>query len=178
MLSVNRECKEVLYLLKPAGLPLAEIPIQAIVLGKNEHVFSFTYGEELAAEPDYAEPQSFLYEPDAALLKAGAFKSFATRFGLSKLHPNTHLYTSEHKVDGLPARVFSVEASIRYARKAVQSVLPEPRAQVATRNFPDSADRMRQKLGLRDGGDWYVFGVTDATDRKIVLACRHLLDKH
>jgi hypothetical protein len=46
----------------------------------------------------------YLYEPDAAVLKAGVLKTFVQRFGLFKLPANTQLYISEHLAEVLPAR--------------------------------------------------------------------------
>ena len=89
-------------------------------------------------------------------MKAGAFKSVAQRFGLHKLHPNTHLYTSEEPIPDFPGRTFRCQAVVPYQKKAVRQQLNEPKANVATRNFPDSAATVRKKLGLKDGGE-YVF---------------------
>ncbi|MEZ4943709.1 MAG: RsmD family RNA methyltransferase [Saprospiraceae bacterium] len=177
VVSVDGECKEVLYLLEKNAPLIDEIPIEVVCLGSVAPGFQFTRAEEQAAEPVFSVPQQFVYEPDASVLKAGAFKSFAMRFGLSKLHPNTHLYTSETLVPNVPGRTFSVEAVLKYDRKALREVLPEGQANLAVRNFPDSVAAMRKKLGIRDGGEWYVFGVTDCTHRKILLLCRRVLDK-
>lgn len=182
VVSVDNECKEVLYRLESMvfGLPdkwERRYPIEAVCLGRETRIFRFTREEELAAVPEYSVPRKFLYEPDAAVLKAGAFKLFATRNGLAKLHPNTHLYTSEALAPGLPARSFAIEAVLPYQRKAVNALIPEGRANITVRNFPDPVAQVRKKLGLRDGGDWYLFGAIDTTDRPVLIACRQLLDK-
>jgi len=106
------------------------------------------------------------------LAASGAFKSFACRFGLAKLHPQTHLYTSPGPVAGVPGRCFAIEAVLKYERKALREALPGMRANVAVRNFPDSPDAVRRKLGLADGGEYFVFGVTDAEGRKVLVVGR------
>lgn len=178
VVAVGNEVKEVLYLLEnQTERGIDDIPIMAVhLMGidagtqvANPAVFDFTRAEEQAALPQYSAPQRYLYEPNAAILKAGAFKTFATRYGMAKLHPNTHLYTSETLTPDIPGRVFEVVAVTRYDRKAVQALLPESRASVAARNFPDSVEIMRKKLGLRDGGEWYLFGVRDAWDRITIV---------
>lgn len=176
VVSVDNECKELLYLLEKTGLPGPDIPIEVVCLGARPTSFVFTRKEEQDARPTISEPQRYLYEPDAAILKSGAFKSFAVRFGLNKLHPNTHLYTSETCVSNVPGRCFTIEAVLKYDRKAVRALIPEGRANVAARNFPDAPPAMRKKLGLGEGGDWYLFGATDAADRKILLAGHRRLD--
>jgi hypothetical protein len=172
VVSVDNEVKEVLYLLEKSAPAIGNIPIEAVCLGEVPRFFSCTRLEEQAAPPPYAPPQRYLYEPDAAVLKAGAFKSFARRFGLNKLHPNTHLYTSETFVPDVPGRSFTIETVLRYDRKAVQQAIPGKKANVAVRNFPDSVEQVRQKLGLMDGGDLFLFGTTDLEERKILVLGR------
>ncbi|MBL7798575.1 MAG: hypothetical protein JNJ90_18915 [Saprospiraceae bacterium] len=172
VVSVGNEVKEVLYLLEKSAPAPDQIPIEAVCLGAEQQTFRFTRAAERAAEPGYALPQGYLYEPDAAVLKAGAFKSFALRFGLAKLHPQTHLYTSPTLVPDVPGRTFAIAALVKYERKALQEVLPDLRANVAARNFPDSPDAVRRKLGLADGGEYFVFGVTDAEGRKVLVVGR------
>lgn len=172
VVAVENEVKEVLYLLAAdAGRQdYSEIPITAVNMGNEQpRTFVFTRAEEQTAVPEYSVPLRYLYEPDAAILKAGAFKSFARRFGLFKLHPNTHLYTSADFIPDVPGRAFTVETVVRYDRKAVGAVVPGGKANIAARNFPDSAEAMRKKLGLGDGGEVYLFGVTDLDGKKVVV---------
>ncbi|MBK6931802.1 MAG: hypothetical protein IPH12_13445 [Saprospirales bacterium] len=176
VVSVGQECKEVLYLLEKTAPPFEQVPIEAVCIGPTTRSFRFTRAEENAASPVYSAPQHYLYEPDAAVLKAGAFKSFATRYGLGKLHPHTHLYTSTAYTPEVPGRVFEVEQVLKYDRKAVQKALPEGRAQVTARNFPDTVEKIRKKLGLEEGGDRYLFGATGATGRLLLICCRRALD--
>ncbi|MFN0036783.1 MAG: THUMP-like domain-containing protein [Saprospiraceae bacterium] len=186
------ECREVLYLLERTARPLAEIPIEAVSLparrslydqprfesegeGGNEaepQTFVFNWAEEQQAAVVFSTPQNFLYEPNPAILKAGAFRSFAHRFGLAKLHANTHLYTSAVLCPGLPARSFAVEQVCRYDRKAVQAAVPSGKANIACRNFPNTPDQVRRKIGLAEGGEVYLFAATDAENRKVVMVCR------
>ncbi len=172
VVSVADECKEVLYLLKAAAPPADEVPVTAVALGNDQREFTFTWREEHAALAPLSAPQQYLYEPDAAVLKAGAFRSFAERFGLFKLHPNTHLYTSDQLRTEVPGRKFRLEVVCKYDRKAVQRAIPGGKANLATRNFPDPADVARRQLGLADGGDDYLFAVTTLDEKKVVLVTR------
>ncbi len=172
VVSVNNECKEVLYLMERTALSLEEIPIIAVALGETTQQFTFTWREEQQAVAPISAPQQYLYEPDAAVLKAGAFRSFAQQFGLSKLHPNTHLYTSNELRADVPGRYFQIEQVCKYDRKAVQTVVSEGRANIATRNFPDAVEAVRRKLALADGGDVYLFAATTWENKKEVVVCR------
>lgn len=177
VLASGADCREVLYLLERAPVEPDQIPVHAVQLRKDSPplIFTFTYHSEKSATAPLSPPLRYLYEPNAAVLKAGAFRSFAARFGLYKLHAHTHLYTSEHFTSGLPARSFTIEALCKYERKAVTACIPGGKAHVSTRNFPDPAEQVRKKLGLRDGGDVYVFAFTDAEDKKVVAVCKKTL---
>ncbi len=173
VVSVAGEVKEVLLLLGREASFFESTPIEAVVLSHaSKHTFSFTPAEERSTTPHYGPPQHFLYEPDAALLKAGAFKSFAVRFGLTKLHPHAHLYTSARQILEIPGRSFRIEAVVKYDRKAVARYLPEYKANIAVRHFPDSVEQVYRRLGLSPGGDIYLFGTTSMSGEKILLLCR------
>ena len=170
------ECREVLYLLEKDA-PAAPVPVEVVILDKSGavlHQFPFTFEEEQAVSGEFAAPLQFLYEPFPAILKAGAFKIFGQRFNLKKLHPNTHLYTAATHTGHIPARAFVIEAICKYDKKAVAPFLPEQKANVSVRNFPDGAEQVRKKLGIKDGGDVYVFAATDATEKKVILVCKKM----
>ncbi len=171
------ECREVLYLLEPtANFEVENIPISAVVL-ENDGSFSsfdFTFLEEKNAAVEFSMPQKFLVEPPPSVMKSGGFKVFANRFGLSKLHPNTHLFTSENVPKNVPGRKFLIEKICKFDRREISQFLPEGKANVAVRNFPETAEMMKKKLNLRDGGDVFLFGVTDFEGKKAVLICRKI----
>jgi 16S rRNA G966 N2-methylase RsmD len=156
VVAVRNEVKEVLYRMDRGHT--GEPEITAINLQAAFEVpFSFFRAQETRAEATYAEPKTYLYEPNAALMKAGAFKLIAQRFGLSKLHPNTHLYTSDQLTADFPGRAFRCRAVVPCQKKSVRKHVPDGRASIATRNFPDAVAAVRKKLGLEDGGRAYLF---------------------
>ncbi|MDX1911022.1 MAG: SAM-dependent methyltransferase [Saprospiraceae bacterium] len=172
VVSLRGECREVLYLLEREAPPIPDIPIEVVLLDEQrEPVFRFTAREEQQADVSFSAPGRYLYEPDAAILKAGAFRSFARRYGLKKLHPNTHLYTSDAFV-AAPGRRFEIISTLKYDKKSVLAALSSPKAHITCRNFPDSPDQVRKKLGLADGGDVYLFAVTLMEDKKVLLIGR------
>ncbi len=110
VLSVGNECKELLFLLQKNVTK--EPVIETYNLdnsGQAVHTFSFTPSEEKDSEADFASPQTYLYEPNASILKSGAFKLIGEKFGLQKIHPNTHFYSSLHFREKFPGRVFKIE---------------------------------------------------------------------
>ena len=166
------DCREVLYLLERESPAMDKIPIAAVNLKEDEaQIFDFNWAGEHQATVEFSTPQNFLYEPNPAIMKAGAFRSFAERFDVLKLHANTHLYTSAVCRPGLPARSFAIKQICKYDRKSVQMAVPGGKANIACRNFPDNPDQVRRKLGLAEGGDVYLFAATDAENKKVVMVC-------
>ena len=155
VVAVKNEVKEVL-LLSHQKSDVRNQTITAIDLDKKEQAFVFTREEEQTAQPQMVHgtlsPCTFLYEPNAAILKGGAYKLVSERFGLQKLDVNTHLYVSDKFVEDFPGRVWKT------------SPLPSPKervisqANVIVRNYPLTAEQLKKKLHLRDGGTAYVIG--------------------
>ncbi|MEY3241636.1 MAG: hypothetical protein RIR11_3075 [Bacteroidota bacterium] len=174
--ALNNECKEVLYLIdNKSVISENEIEIHTVNLQTRKVSFQFTKAEELHAPTHLGTPQNYLYEPDTALLKAGAFKIFASRYGLNKLHTHTHLYTSAQFIPEIPARSFKIIDVVKYNADAVRSVIKDNKANIAVRNFPDTVQAMRKKLKLADGGHYYLFGATILEEKKVVLVCEKVI---
>lgn len=115
---------------------------------------------------------NFLYEPNVALLKAGAYKILSQSFDLQKLHLNTHLYVSAVLQADFPGRVFKiVEAlspSAKETKKRLQSL---QQVNVATRNYPESVETIRKKYRIKEGGQLYLFAATLADNQRVLLLC-------
>ena len=152
VVAVKNEVKEVLLLSGRAG------QITAIDLAKKDQAFSFTKEEEreVSSLPLRGELEgAYLYEPNGAILKAGAYKLIAERFGLQKLDVNTHLYCSETLVPDFPGRVWQViEAPFPLTPKGARG----QQANIITRNYPLTPDQLKKKLHLRDGGTAFIIG--------------------
>jgi 16S rRNA G966 N2-methylase RsmD len=172
VLAVENEVKELLFHLTPSatGEPeIVSVNLPKPPLAAQE--FRFQKSEEAAASVTFSGPLAYLYESNAAILKAGAFRSVAARLGLFKLHPNSHLYTSATPVENFPGRNFKLLAVCKLDKKELSRYLPEGKASIAVRNFPMTVADIRKKTGLHDGGDKYLFATTDWQNRKVVLVC-------
>ena len=183
IVAVKNEVKEVLLMSRNTELSNyrytdlsnyrdSEPTITAIDLSKKEQAFTFTREEEREAIslPLQGELEgAFLYEPNAAILKAGAYKLVAARFGLQKLDPNTHLYTSNTLVENFPGRVWRIkEAPFQLSPKGAR----DKQANVLTRNYPLTPEQIKKKLHLRDGGTAYVIACRVAGKPTVFLAER------
>ena len=149
VVAIKNEVKEVLLLSGGTG------QITAIDLGKKDQAFVFTKEEEQNCSLEIGDwkLENYLYEPNAAILKAGAYKLVAERFGLHKLDVNTHLYCSEELVSDFPGRVWRIKPtpSLPKGKELCQ-------ANVLTRNYPLTPEQLKKKLHLRDGGTVFVIG--------------------
>ena len=163
VVAIKNEVKEVL-LLNHNPSPVTRVPsITAIDLSKKDQAFVFTREEESAANSlPYREGLGvgfFLYEPNVAILKAGAYKLIAQRFGLRKLDINTHLYASDTLVHDFPGRVWRIkEQSTNQQSKIKNQKSKITNANVLVRNYPLTAEQLKKKMHLRDGGEKYLIG--------------------
>ena len=169
VVAVKNEVKEVLLLSQPTEQTL----ITAIDLAQPEQSFSFN-PKDLTQYSLLNTPYSllkfpFLYEPNAAILKAGGYRHIAERFGVHKLDNNTHLFVSDHVVDNFPGRVWQIDQLAR-DRKDLPSTLTQ--ANILTRNHPLTPDQLKKKLHLRDGGAAYIIGARVAGKPVLFLAHR------
>ena len=110
-----------------------------------------------------------------SIMKAGCFGLLALRYGLNALGRNSNLFVSNSLVDGFPGRQFVVTGCSTMNRQSLKALLADIKsANVAVRNMPLSADALRKKLALKDGGDSYVFGTTAADGTHVILLCKRI----
>ncbi len=171
VVAVANECKEVLYQLAENAPPEPDYTAVNLHAAKAEAILTFKKSAEETAAITCSEPQRFIYEPNAAILKVGGFKSVAQQFGVDKLHPNSHLYTSKTLVANFPGRVFRCRAVCKYQKKDILPYLPAKKANITVRNFPEPVAAIRKKLGLQEGGDQYLFATTSVHQKPIILVC-------
>ena len=174
IVAVKNEVKEVLLISRNTDTSESRetaTTITAIDLSRPEQAFTFTRKEEKEAlcPPLEGELEGvcYLFEPNAAILKAGAYKLIAQRFGLRKLDTNTHLYVSDTLVENFPGRVWQINDHMVNA-KMVNGQM----ANVLCRNYPLTAEQLKKKLRLRDGGTAFVIGCRVSGKPTLFLAER------
>lgn len=166
--STGNECKDLLLLLDREA-PTGSQP--RLVAQEGEQTFSFSAEEEANTTPTYvAHPEEFLYEPGPAILKAGAFRCVATRYGLHKMHPHAHLYTSANWVPEFPGRSFRVVDTFTFNKAELRRLRNNlTQVNLTIRNFPATVDALRKKLKLREGGNQYLFATTGASGEHLLI---------
>ncbi len=167
VVAVDNEVKELLWILEKDSSKKIRIKTLNFSNKGNQEFETIWRSEDKVG---LSRPLSYLYEPNAAIMKSGKFETLGKTFHLFKLHANTHLFTSEELKD-FPGRRFKIEQMLPYKKKAVKDAVKEGKAHVTTRNFPESVATIRKKLSLREGGDTYLFFTTLENNEKVVLMC-------
>jgi 16S rRNA G966 N2-methylase RsmD len=170
VISVDNECKEVLFFCEKNSL--SEPIVEAINLADRDSVFSFSFSEEEKSQVSYGDPLLYLYEPNASLLKSGSFKTIAARFHIHKLHPNTHLYTSNQAIANFPGKVFQIESAVKWDDKELTKFFDGSKGNILTRNYPLSVDALRKKTRLKEGGKKFLIGCSGVKKKFLLVATK------
>lgn len=113
---------------------------------------------------------TFLFEPNASIMKAGCFDEIARAYGVSAVSRNSHLFLSDEPVDGFPGRTFAIDAVTTMNKRQLRQTLSGMKqANIAVRNFPLSVAELRKRLKLNDGGDTYIFATTTSDGDHILM---------
>ena len=150
IIAVKNEVKEVLIHIKKTD---EETEISCVNLQSSEPQFNFTLNNEKNCKSEFSVPEKFIYIPNNSILKSGAFNLVSEKFGLKKLHQNTHIYTLEKVRENFPGRIFEVEEiNPKEIKKGEQF-------NIITKNFPIKPEEIKKKYKLKDGGNQYLIGV-------------------
>lgn len=172
-LGTPTECKELDIVCSAEESP---VTVQAVTLGSDfESDFAFRPADEAAAVATYAVPQAgdYVYDPYPAVMKSGAMRLIGQRYGMDKLAPNSHLWTSHEAAADFPGHRFKVEEVLPYASKHIKRYASRyPRVSLTTRNFDVAAPALKRKLGVADGNDVRLFAVTAQDGSKLMITCR------
>lgn len=163
VVSVDNECKELLFLLENGFEREATIHCVNIQKENTQH-FEFNFEQERSTGNSLGEVQYYLYEPNASILKAGAFKTVGQQFGLIKLATNTHLYTSTELQPNFPGRIIKV-LEVSKPKKGLTK-----QANVVCRNFNLKPEQLKKKYNIKDGGTQflYAFSLEDGSKRFVL----------
>lgn len=168
IVAVNNEVKELLWILEKGYTENISIETANINADSNQ-TFSFQL-QKNNNKTSYNEPLTYLYEPNAAILKSGGFHQITQQLNVFKLQRHSHLYTSESLID-FPGRRFKIEKIIPFNKKEIHK-LGIKKTNITTRNFPETVKNIRKKFRIKDGGETYLFFTTDLNGNKIVIATR------
>ncbi len=199
IVSIDNECKELLLLLSkektdtlrvvcvngassftfvlpPKGGSVARIP--SVGMFSSQAGNNLFPGWEQLTSSDLADSPLYLYEPNASIMKAGCFTEVEAQFPVRQVSSNSHLFLSSDEIGDFPGRKFQILAissmnKQEIKKKFSESLVPMESANIAVRNFPMTAEQLRKKLKLKDGGDTYIFATTLVSgEHKLFICCK------
>lgn len=170
------ECRELLAVLDFAN----DQVMPEVVVASDGVCMKFLISEEAHAVASFGNPESgkYLFEPSPAAMKAQPFSLLSERFGLSKLHRNTHLYVSEQPVPGLPGKWYAIENAFDFASSRLKEIgRLAGRADVAVRNHHITPEELSKRLKIKSGGHYRIMCCTAGDvprfeDRGVLLLLR------
>jgi hypothetical protein len=173
IVATSGECKELLVVLSRQGEGLR----LTCVNDEDQYVVGEVAGQQLLPSVDDLLHSStlYLYEPNAAIMKAGCFNELETRYGVKQLAQNSHLFVGDHLVTDFPGRKFQVQdISSMNKRELKEKVLSLKQANITVRNFPLTVAELRKRLKLSEGGSMYVFATTLANGEHVLLLTQRI----
>ena len=182
IVSVSDECKELLLVIGRQRCP-------------SPHVWCVNDGQMLDFDADTAaaphpnrdehddllfacassgeRPPSYLYEPNASVMKAGCFTLLEEQFSARQVSANSHLFVCRKPAHNFPGRAFVIEGVTTMNKHSLRRTLGDlTQANITVRNFPMSVNALRAKLKLKDGGDTYLFATTDRRGNHLIIRAR------
>jgi len=171
IVAIKNEVKELLWRVEQEECQNLEI-YTVNSHGDTSDQVSFTLQELYESKATYEYPKTYLYEPNASLLKSGGFNWISKQYKIDKLHTHTQLYTSDTPIS-FPGRSFKIDNILPY-NKQLKKVLSIDKAHITTRNFKESVITLRNKFKIKDGGEIYLFFTTLLDEKKVVLVCHKI----
>ncbi|PQL93509.1 methyltransferase [Apibacter adventoris] len=153
ILAVKNEVKELLVKLNPQTSLNTNPHIHCFNLETFQPEFSFYKDEEKnITNVVFSSLEKYLFMPNNSILKSGAFKLISLRFNLKKLHPNTHLYTSDNFIENFPGRIFEIIETDFSPSKNIHN-----KYNIINRNYPLNTEQIKKKYSIKEGGENYIF---------------------
>lgn len=169
------ECKEIVAIVESRRCHTpSDVSYHAVTIcpdrGKSD--FSFSKSDESSAKVSFVSEvnDGFLYVPYPSTAKLMPHKLLSDRFGLLKLHNNSHLYYSEEFKDCFPCEIFRIKEILPFNKTTIRSLKAKyPKINISTRNFPLSPQELQSRLKTKDGGDFYLFATTIFDSSKVLI---------
>lgn len=170
ILAVKNEVKELLVKLNPQTSFNTNPHIHCFNLETFQPEFSFYKDEEKnITNVVFSSPEKYLFMPNNSILKSGAFKLISLRFNLKKLHPNTHLYTSDNFIENFPGRFFEIIETDFSPSKNIHN-----KYNIINRNYPLNTEQIKKKYSIKEGGENYIF-FTRTINKNICFLAKRII---
>ena len=162
LIALRNEVKEVLVVQEAKTEIETQVQIHCINLETEEPTLQFTEAALHTPQVVYSKPKKYLYIPNNALLKSGAFNYIAQYFEVKKLDINTHLYTSVQLKKPFAGRVLEVTPINPKELKKGSKYC------ILSKNYPLSVEEIKKKYRIVEGGNKYLI-FTRSVEGLVVL---------
>lgn len=169
VVAIKNEVKELLFIQSQDTVENITVTVKDL-----HSAFDFRVQWKATSEVLISQVSAYLYEPNAGILKTGMVNMLGARYNLKKINANTHLFTSDDLLQDFPGRIFKVDKVLKYDKKELKRALPNLKANISVRNFPDTVDEIRKKTNIKAGGDNYLFGIRDFENKSKIILCHKI----
>lgn len=172
VVSLKNEVKELLFLLERNPATPVTLYVADLYPGCGPRVFSCPLSEANTSIT-LSDIRAYVYDPSAALRKAGLADAYCHSLGLEKIHPHTSLYTSDLLRDDFQGRVFRV-CKLTDSKNAGKDI-PDGRASVIARNYPATAASLSKKYKLKDSDLYFLLAFRDREDKNTLVVVEKII---
>lgn len=172
VISVKNECKEILFTLSEEKSKATSCTIRSVELTESNKILEQRDFPFSTREIPISEPETFLYDPNVSLLKAGLQDLYADRIDVKKLDQNTQLYTSENERKDFGGRIFKILEKSSLNRKKITFLKKEKQFNIICKNVPLTPDQVRKKLKIEEGGKLFLIAAKTVNGLEVMVCER------
>lgn len=112
----------------------------------------------------------YVYEPNAAVMKAGCFEYLEEQYKIQEIGPNSHVCIARDYYADFPGKVWKIESTCSMNKRDIKQTLGDlTHANIVTRNFPMPAEVLKKRLHLQDGGNIRLIATTDSNKDHVII---------
>ncbi|MFZ4524198.1 MAG: THUMP-like domain-containing protein [Chlorobium sp.] len=173
VVSVDRECKEILLLLERTYPSNGPVQVKAVCLNADsEEITEVAGGDGEAPRVVAAAVKGYLYEPDPAIIKARLSAVLARDSCLQFVNKSVDYLTADRKIEAFPGRTFRVVESVPYKPKSFRAFLEHhdiAGASIQRRDFPLSVEELRKQYRLLESERAFLLFTRDAAGHPLCI---------
>ncbi len=169
VVSLKNECKELLYVIDKGFTGVPDVVCALLSPNKPTVLVNANLNDEKNTPLTYCKIKQYLYEPDAAILKAGLFKMVSKLFDVGKLNQNSHIYTATILIPDFPGRILKIESVSPYS--VFEKENKKHHASVVCRNFNLEPEEIKKKFKMGNSDSKFLYFTTDNVNQKVVIEC-------
>jgi SAM-dependent methyltransferase len=130
---------------------------------------------------NFSDLKKYLYEPNKAISKAHLVDEIANKFSLTKIDPKLSFLTSDELLvieDKIIFRKLEIIFSDQFSLKKFQSFWKKQgieRAEIIAKHFKMTADELRKRLKIKEGGEHVLILTTLKNQEKVFILAKKVI---